>query len=536
MQIYTKILIGMLTGVAVGLVAGPRSELLDHDLYRLKGSTAALFVDRDQPATRLDLPAEDVRLRRVRVVEAELVDRLGHPSQQPIWAEVTFEVSERMALTGGPLMERLGQLRPGATVTAWLQLRNEPLEEGGFLTLPSPVSGLGDTLVSVLKPIGEAFMRLLKLVIVPLVFASLLVGVANLGDLRRLGRVGGRTLALFMGTTALAVSLGLVLANLCQPGSFLDGAERARLLAEFGGDAGSRATAAASAPSAISNLLAIIPTNPFQALAQGDMLQIIFFALVLGIALTRLGAGAEPVVRFFDALQNAMVVVIQAVMALAPIGVAALVADVVGSAGVGVLKALVAYGVVVVVALGLHSMLVYGGLVRLVARVPLGRFFRAIRPAQLVAFSTSSSSATLPVTLRCAEENLGISRGVASFVLPLGATVNMDGTALYQGVAAVFIAQVFQIDLSFTAQLTIVLTATLASVGAAGVPGAGMVTLALVLTTAGIPELGLALILGIDRLLDMFRTMVNVTGDAAVAVVVATAEGERLGDGPTSPS
>lgn len=534
MQIYTKILIGMAVGAVIGLTLGPRSAFLEADLYRLKGPSAVLLLDPDRPETRLELPPGDVRLKQREVVTSDFVDPRGQPWVLPVRARVTFAVSDRMLLAGGTLVERLGHPTPGTEVSAWLLIKNTPLEGGGFLSSPSPISSLGDTLTTWLKPVGDAFLRLLKLVIVPLVFASLLVGVANLGDLRRLGRVGGRTLLIFLLTTAAAVGLGLALANVINPGSFIDEAERARLLAEFGGDVGSRTAAAAAAPSAIDNLLAVIPTNPIQALAAGDMLQVIFFALILGIALTQLGPGkGATVVTFFDQLQNAMVVIIQLVMAVAPFGVAALVADVLGNSGFSVLKALVVYGAVVVVGLVLHAVVVYGALVRLGARLPLAHFFRAIRPAQLVAFSTSSSSATLPVTMECAEQNLKISNGIASFVLPLGSTVNMDGTALYQGVAAVFIAQVFQIELSFTTQLTIVLTATLASIGAAGVPGAGMITLALVLTTAGIPELGLALILGIDRLLDMFRTTVNVTGDLAVAALVARREGETL---PTSPS
>jgi proton glutamate symport protein len=207
--------------------------------------------------------------------------------------------------------------------------------------------------------------------------------------------------------------------------------------------------------------------------------------------------------------------------------VAALVADVVGQSGLSVLSALLVYGLAVVLGLVLHATLVYGGMVVLIGKMPLAAFMRGARPAQLIAFSTSSSSATLPVSMECAEQNLGVSGGVASFILPLGSTVNMDGTALYQGVAAIFIAQVFQIDLSFTDQVTIVATATMASIGAAGVPGAGMITLAMVLTTAGIPAVGVALILGMDRILDMFRTAVNVTGDLAVTVAVAASEGEE---------
>ncbi|MEZ4464473.1 MAG: dicarboxylate/amino acid:cation symporter [bacterium] len=527
MQVYTKILIGMAVGVVLGITLGPKSDLLDHDLYRVKG--AQVFLDRADPATQVALPATSVGLRRTTLITEDRADSAGQVHTIPVWAEVRFTVTERMLLAGDALRSALGNPKPGAEATAWLPIKSIALEGGGFQSTPSPVSAVGDTITSFIKPVGDVFMRLLKMVIVPLVFASLLVGVAGLGDVRKLGRLGGRTLGIYLVTTAVAVGIGLLVANLIEPGAFISPADRARLLAEYGGDVGARAAAAATAPSALDNVLDIIPTNPLGALASGNMLQIIFFAVILGVALTLLGKDeGQVVVTFFDKIQNAMVVIIHIVMAIAPYGVAALVADVVGNSGFSILKALLAYGLVVLLGLALHTLLVYGLLVRLIARLPLRRFFQAIRPAQLVAFSTSSSSATLPVSMECAEENLGASNAVASFVLPLGSTVNMDGTALYQGVAAVFIAQVFQMDLSFGDQLGIVLTATMASIGAAGVPGAGMVTLAMVLTTAGIPELGLALILGMDRLLDMFRTTVNVTGDLAVTAVMAVGEGERL--------
>ena len=395
------------------------------------------------------------------------------------------------------------------------------------------MSALGDRMISWLRPIGALFLRLIRMVIVPLVFASLLVGVASLGDVRKLGRLGGKTLGLYLSTTAIAVTIGLICANIIQPGDFLNEADRISLLAQFDSDAGSRMSAAADAPSTVDTVLSIIPTNPAASLTEGDMLQIIFFAIVFGISLTLLGPGqATPVVTFFDKVQQAMIILIQLVMELAPFGVAALVAEVIGLSGLSVLQALLAYGLTVVLGLAIHAGLVYGGLVHSLAKISWLTFMRAIRQAQLIAFSTSSSSATLPVSIQCAEQRLGVSNPVASFVLPLGSTVNMDGTALYQGVAAVFIAQVFQLDLSLSAQLTIVLTATMASIGAAGVPGAGIVTLALVLTTLGVPMAGIALILGIDRLLDMCRTAVNVTGDLAVTAVVAKSEGEELNPQP----
>ena len=286
---------------------------------------------------------------------------------------------------------------------------------------------------------------------------------------------------------------------------------------------------AAESPSTIDNLLNIVPSNPLEAMAEGNMLQVIFFAVMLGVALTLIEPiRSKEIIRILDTVQQAMIVIINMVLAVAPYGVAALLANVLGASGISVLSALLVYMLVVLLGMFLHVVLVYGGLLRFIAKIKWKEFLTAIKPAQLIAFSSSSSSATLPVSIECAEKNLKISNTVASFVLPLGSTVNMDGTALYQGVAAVFIAQVFGLDLSFSDQLIVVLTATMASVGAAGVPGAGIITLALVLAAIDIPVVGIALILGVDRLLDMFRTAMNVTGDLAVSSAIAVSEGETL--------
>ena len=545
MQLYTKILIGMLVGVVVGLCFGPNAALLDHDMYYYKrASSAQLYLKHDQGEPRLHLGNAALKLHVIGARTDELKDDQGRPyldgKQQPIqgrsWAEVTFKLTapQLLGARGEQLKTLLeahfaGQkVRPGQKVKAWLKIPYTPLKEGGVVANHSPVSSWGQWLLGILGPIGAVFMRLLKMVIVPLVFSSLLVGVASLGDVRKLGRLGSRTIGLYIMTTAVAVAIGLLCANLVVPGSFIDPEAKAKLLSEFQSAAGSRAEAASQAPSMLDNLLQIIPTNPMSSLANGEMLQIIFFALMLGISLTMLREKGETLVRFFDDLQEAMIVLINLIMKLAPYGVAALVAAVIGQSGWSVLKALFVYTLTVLFGLSLHAFLVYGGLVKFLGRLPLGEFFKAIRPAQLLAFSTSSSSATLPVSMECAEKNIKMSKEVASFVLPLGSTVNMDGTALYQGVAAVFIAQVFGLDLTLGDQLSIVLAATMASIGAAGVPGAGIVTLALVLTASGIPPEGLALILGMDRLLDMFRTSVNVTGDLSVSTVMAKFEGEEL--------
>ena len=536
MQIYTKILIGMAVGALLGIFLGPNSLFLTHDAYDIRDASQLVFQkDTADPSSRVQLPdGIPVRMLLIETRNEKHQDLIGAEVEVPVWAKVSFPFSRRLSLAdqSGQLRAQLDVDAPQGQVEGWLQITRTPLEGGGFSVSPRPISRLGDQVITILRPIGQVFMRLIKMVVVPLVFASLLVGVAGLGDIRKLGRLGSRTLGLYLGTTAVAVSIGLACAYLIQPGQFIDPADRTVLLAQFGSAAGDRMSAAAVAPSMVDTLLAIIPTNPIDSLTSGNMLQIIFFAIVLGVAITALGPNEGTlVVTLFEKLQNAMIIIIGWVMELAPYGVAALVAEVVGTSGISILTALLVYGFTVVLGLAIHGGLVYGGLVRLIGRIPWGAFMGAARPAQLIAFSTSSSSATLPVSLECAEKNIGVSNPVASFVLPLGSTVNMDGTALYQGVAAIFIAQVFQTDLSFGSQLSIVLAATMASVGAAGVPGAGMITLALVLTSTGIPTVGLALILGVDRLLDMFRTAVNVTGDLAVTTVMAKGEGEQLAIG-----
>ncbi len=412
-------------------------------------------------------------------------------------------------------------LRAGTSTSGWIT--NDPAQADFY-------APIGQTLVGSTEWIGRLFLKLIKMVVVPLVFFSLVVGVASLGDFRVLGRLGGRTLVYFTGTTVVALIIGVGLANIVQPGKWLSEADSARLKSSYSASVGDLEANASKAPSLGDQIVGIVPENPLYALGKGEMLQIIFFALMLGIALTLMKPDrAKPVVDVFDRINDAMIMLVHIAMGLAPFGVAALLFKVVGTTGISVLIALSAYGVVVVVGLLLHVFLTYGLVVQFGARLPLFGFFGAIKEALLVAFSTSSSSATLPVTKEACEDNLNVSPRITSFVLPLGATVNMDGTALYQGVAAIFIAQIYIADpLSFTDQATIVLSATLASVGAAGVPGAGMITLAMVLTAVGVPTEGLALILGVDRLLDMFRTTTNVVGDSTATALMARLEGEEL--------
>lgn len=387
--------------------------------------------------------------------------------------------------------------------------------------------GFSDFVLSYIKPVGSAFIKLISMVVVPLVFASLLVGTAGLNDIRKLGRIGGKTIAYYLCTTAIAISIGLLLANTFKPGAGLSDKTREQLMQSSSRQASEKFETALKKPTITDTLLNIIPTNPIKAFAEGKMLQIIFFALILGISLTLIPAErSRPVINFFAGVNEVIIQIVHIIMKIAPYGVFALIAAVIGDLGLGILFVLLKYSVVVIAGLILHTMIVYPLAIKIFTKLKIGAFFRGIRPAQLIAFSSGSSSAALPVTMECTQENLGVSREVSSFALPLGATINMDGTALYQGVSAVFIAQVYGMGLTIEQQLTVVLTATLASIGTAGAPGVGMITLAMVLKSIGVPLEGIALIMGVERILDMCRTLVNVTGDASCAVVVASTEGE----------
>ncbi|GBD33605.1 Proton/glutamate-aspartate symporter [bacterium HR33] len=385
----------------------------------------------------------------------------------------------------------------------------------------------GIRLIQSMEILGTAFIRAITMIVIPLVVASLIVGVASLGDLRELGRIGGKTVAYYLCTTAVAVSIGVVLSNLIQPGGRIPEESKTALLEAYGGEAQGRIELAQEAPGLGNLFLSLISDNPIQSAAEGDMLPLIIFTILFAAAASVLAEEKKRVlIGFFDAVNHTSMVIINWIMAVAPYAVFALIAAVTARFGFDVLRSLLVYAATVVAGLLLHAFGTYALVVKFLARFRLGEFYRRIREAQILAFSTSSSNATLPVTIKVAENELGASTRVAGFVLPLGATVNMDGTALYQGVAVMFIAQVFGIDLHWTTQLTVVLTATLASVGAAGVPSAGIITLALVLRQANVPETGIALILGVDRILDMLRTAVNVTGDLSATVFIARTEGE----------
>lgn len=377
--------------------------------------------------------------------------------------------------------------------------------------------------------VGDLFMQALKFIAVPIVLFSLIVGVSSLNNIAKLSRIGGKTIGLYLITTAVAISLGLVIANVVRPGNFVPQETRDRLLADYKAQAegGKQRAEAAKGQSPWQRIVELVPANPFQAIATTNMLQIVFLALLIGIGLSLIPAArAGPVVAFCEGMTDAVIKLVELLMLTAPVAVFALIVKVVADLGLEVLAALAVYSLCVAGGLALMVGVVYPLVLKALTGVGPGRFYKAIAPAQLLAFSSASSSATLPVTMECVEKRLGVSDEVSSFVLPLGATINMDGTALYQGVAAVFIAQLFSMNLTLGDQLAIVGTATLASIGTAGVPGAGVIMLVIVLQSVGVPLEGIAAILGVDRLLDMCRTTCNITGDAMVATVVASSEGE----------
>lgn len=369
---------------------------------------------------------------------------------------------------------------------------------------------------SYVQPLGDLFLRLIKFIVVPLVLASLVVGVASTGNVKKLGRMGGKTVLYYLATTAIAIVIGLAAGNLFSPGSGLNISEESAESVE-----------AQEPPEIVDTILNIVPTNPISSLAEGNILQIIFFAIFIGLGITMLGEKAATVRRFFEQFAEIMYKITGIVMRYAPIGVFGLVAPIIGEYGLSVLMPLIKVLAALVAGVAVHAAVTYSLAVKFLANMSPLKFFKGIAPASIVAFSTQSSSGTLPVTIKSAEEHLGVKKEVSSFVLPLGATINMDGTALYQGVCALFVAQFFGIDLSFSEQLTIVLTATLASIGTAGVPGAGLIMLTMVLTSVNLPLEGVALIAGIDRVLDMFRTSLNVTGDGSAAVIVSASESKH---------
>ncbi|MFQ6612186.1 MAG: dicarboxylate/amino acid:cation symporter [Fidelibacterota bacterium] len=401
----------------------------------------------------------------------------------------------------------------------------------------STVFGWGSFTEAWITPFGHIFINLLKLIAVPLVLASLITGVASLSDVKKLSRIGGKTIALYIVTTTISVSIGLVTVNLIKPGNSVPKEMQIKLQKTYETAASSRQNLADQVKDRgpLQPIVEMVPSNIFNSASSNrNMLQVVFIALFLGIGLIQVPKEkSKPVLDFFDGLNDVIIKLVDIIMLMAPIGVFALIADTINSVAgnnlkniLELLSSLGFYMFAVIFGLVIHMSITYTAVLKIFTKMPLKRFYQGIAPAQLLAFSTSSSGATLPVTMERCEEELGVSEEVSSFVLPLGATINMDGTALYQAVAAVFIAQTLGMDLSLAAQLTIILTAVLASIGTAAVPGAGIIMLVIILEAIGVPSAGIALILGVDRILDMLRTATNVTGDASVAVAIASTEGQ----------
>lgn len=362
-----------------------------------------------------------------------------------------------------------------------------------------------------ISPVADAFIRAIRMIVVPLVLASLVVGTASLGDIKKVGRIGGKTVGIYLVTTAIAIILGIVLASILSPGTNVNVPKEGTYTA-------------AKAPHIMTTLVNMIPINPVDALAKGEMLQIIVFAIFLGIAASTVGEAAKPMLKVFEGLNEAMLQLTMYVMQAAPYAVFALITRTVVNQGSTILMNLAMFIVVVYLGLIIHAVVIYGGIAKFLGGVSPVEFFKRVSPAMLLAFTSASSAATLPLTIECGEKNLGIKREICSFTLPLGATVNMDGTALYQGVSVLFLAQLLGINLTFSQMLTVVVSATLASIGTAGVPGAGMIMLAMVLESVGMPVSAIGIIMGVDRIVDMGRTCMNVTGDLACTLAVARSE------------
>jgi len=387
--------------------------------------------------------------------------------------------------------------------------------------------------ILIIEPVGTVFLRMITMIVIPLVFVSLMLGTASLGDVRKLGRIGAKTTIYFVITTVIAICVGLILANSIQPGKGLPENVQTQLLEDYQAKAQDGIQRFEEKPSILDVIINIVPTNPIAAFIEGNMLQIIFMALLFGMVLTLIPSDKSQIlIKILDGLNDMFIQVIHIVMKLAPYGVLALSAVVIGRFGTDILLTLLKYCLVVIGGLTLYAVTFNSLSVKILGRMSPLHFFRATKEAIIIALSTSSSMATLPVAME-GVEHIGVSREYSSFIIPLGSTINMDGTALYQGVSAVFIAQIYGIELGLAGQVTIVLMAVLSSVGAAGVPMAGIIALAIVLKQLGIPLEGIALIFGVERLLDMTRTAVNVIGNMACSVVIYELEEKKKSGTPS---
>jgi len=385
-----------------------------------------------------------------------------------------------------------------------------------------------DFLVNLNQVAGDMFKRALQFIAAPIILFAMILAIGSLGDLRKLGRIGGRTAAIFACTAFLSAGIGLLLVNVVQPGGerFISAEAKANLIAGMQNDNAAKVLTSAKSTKPWDLVRDVMPTNPFDALARGDMLQIVVFALLLGIALSLLPRErSEPVFRFVEGLHDAFILIVRGIMQLAPIGVFCLITPIVANLGFQVLSSLAAYCITVIVGLAIIQFGIYPSVVKIFSPMPLRTFFKGIAQVQMVGFSSSSSAATLPVTIENVRDKLGVPGDITSFVCAMGAKMNMDGTAMMQAIATVFLAQFYGTELSVGQQVAIVFTAIVSAIGTPGIPSGGMVMLVIVLRSFGVPAEGIAMILAVDRILDMCRTVVNVTGDAAAAVAVAGIEG-----------
>lgn len=386
----------------------------------------------------------------------------------------------------------------------------------GLILNKIPGGYIKDTLLlgGVLHVVGNGFTSAIKMMVVPLVFVSLVAGASSMGDVKKLGRIGGKTMVFYLATTAIAIVISLILGNLLKPGVGLDMSSMMTSEVVIG-----------ESKSITDIILGIIPSNPIQSLANGDMLQVIFFAILIGIAINLVGKNAQPVKALFESLNEICMKIVGIVMLFAPYGVFALVSTTFATTGTSAILVLLKYVLVVLLGLLIHITVVYGGLFKLFTKQKIKPFLNKFTRVAAVTFSTASSNASVPVSLEVMEE-LGVGKSTRSFTIPMGATINMDGTAIMQGIASLFIAQIYGIELGINAMVTIVLTATLASIGTAGVPGVGMIMLSMVLQSVGLPLEGIGLIMGVERIIDMFRTTVNVMGDNVCTLIIANSEND----------
>lgn len=452
------------------------------------------------------------------------------------WSEITF-------LKKDSVLKSFDSNSQLAVIKYFNSIKDKKVKENLILQIKNADSEdqiIGDikeigkvrTIGVMLKPVGDIFIRLLTMIAVPLVLSSLIVGAASLSDLKHIAKIGGKTIGFYAMTAVLAITIGLICANIIQPGKFMPEETKERLLETYQEDAKSKIEQNVSMD-IVDFVVNIVPKNPFKALAEGDFLQIVFFAILTGIFLSQINNDkSQTVINFFDGVSNVMILIVEKIMYVAPIAVFTLISATVAEFGFSILQTLLLYSLTVIIGLTILTFVEYPLMLKLFTKMDVVKFFKTQRQVIAVAFSTSSSAATLPVTMDICEKKLGVPNKIASFVLPLGTTINMDGTALYQAVAAMFIAQVYGFDLNLTQQLTIVVTAALAAIGTAPVPGIGLIMLIIVLKSVGVPEEGIALIIGVDRILDMCRTVPNVIADSLACVVIASSEGEL---GPLNP-